>query len=420
VGLLSLYFGICACTITAAPLYRAFRANRFKSHAEAGTAALKAGEFARAEGLFLKSLRYAMTSRREWVQALIACTYNLGLALFRQRKYEQAAARFEEVVRLCSSRAPHWDLLLNAQNLLAQAYAKLGRYQETVTLYSWALEFIAEHPSSRGRLSAFQNGLGVAYMNLGEYGRALENLERSVELERQLEGDLEKASTHARFNLGVLYQQSGELDQAERIEEEVLTIREKASGRKDRSVAMVIANMAWLRCQQKRYEEAEALASEALTLLEGVAFEDAAAENKERRANVLHTLAVLRTRSRRLEEADELFTQAKVIRVGLLPPDHPRLLSLYGDIAELRMAQGRLAEAEDLLTAARNLLEAKLGTRHPHLAAVVYRLGVLRARQGRTAEAKDLLAAALAVKTRTAPRHPETEDCRKALEELAR
>jgi tetratricopeptide (TPR) repeat protein len=386
-------------------LYRAILARRFRACEEAGRAGLQAGDLGRAEELLAKSLRFA--GRNRCLRgARMACIHNLGLAQFRQGKFEEAAARMEEVVSLCSSQQRHSKLLPKSLNLLARIYWALGRCQEPITLYTWMLDFVAEHNSGGDRLKGAHNELGVAYMRAGDYERAAQNLEQAVALERQSDG--EKSSTFARSNRGALHQWSGEFEQAERIWKEVLAIREKSTGEGGDRAARIRVNLAWLRCQQKRYEEAESLAREAL----------AALEDDRNRGYAFHTLAILCTASERLDEADELFARVIQIRLGLMVRDHPDLLRMQADIAMLRMTQGRITEADELLNTARPPLEEKLGAQHPDVAAMLYRLGLLRARQARTAEATDLFQAALAVKSRLAPAHPETEDCRKALEDL--
>jgi len=358
--------------------------------------------------LLVRSLRYADVGRHKQRSYALACMHNLGISLLRQGKYAEAALRMEEVVRLCSSKEPHSGQTINSLALLAKIYWSLGRFQPPVTVCTWILDFITEHPSLAGKLAAGHNDLATAYLRTGDYGRALANLERAVELERQSDGDPEKASTFARSNRAVLHEKTDEFEQAERMLEEVLAIREKSTDEKDDRAARSRVNLAWLRCQQKRFQEAEDLACRAL--------EDI--QSNRVRGYAFHTLAVLCTASGRLDEADPLFAQVMEIRLGLMVQDHPDILRLDADIAVLRMAQGRIAEADELLSIARPLLEAKLGVRHPDVAAVLYRLGLLRVRQGRAREAKDLLGAALAIKTHLAPAHPETEDCRKALEEL--
>jgi tetratricopeptide (TPR) repeat protein len=389
-------------------VYRAFRAHQYKVYEQAGRAALNEGAPGVAEELLTKSLRYADVQHPKQRRYALACMHNLGMSLLRQGKYDEAAARLEEVAGLCSSAEPHASQTISSLALLGKIYWSMGRVQQPITVCNWILDFITEHPSVRGKLAGGHSDLASAYLRAGDYGRALVNLEKAVELERQFDGDPENASTFARSNRGVLHQKTGEFEQAEKIWEEVLAIREKSTDEKDDRPARIRANLAWLRCQQKRFQEAEDLARQVLDKI----------KSKRARGHVLQTLAVLCTVSGRLDEADGLFAQVSEIRLGLMVHDHPEILRLNADVAMLRMAQGRMAEAEDLLINARPLMEAKLGGRHPDVAEVLYRFGLLRERQGRTVEAKDLFESALAIKTRTAPAHPETEDCRKALEEL--
>jgi tetratricopeptide (TPR) repeat protein len=238
--------------LSAVPLYHAYRLRRFQAYQRAGAAALRAGEPGAAEVLLLNGLRFAETYRPNLREAKMACAQNLGVALFRKSKYDEALTRVEEVVRECSSWRPHSDLLLSALKLLARTYWALGRCHEPVTLYTWILDFATEHSSTPDRLSAAHSELGLAYLHAGDYGRARVNLERAVALERQSDDDLEKRSTSARWNRGVLHESAGEFEQANLIWEEVLAILEKPPGGEPPRLARIRANLAWLRRQQKR------------------------------------------------------------------------------------------------------------------------------------------------------------------------
>ena len=65
------------------------------------------------------------------------------------------------------------------------------------------------------------------------------------------------------------------------------------------------------------------------------------------------------------------------------------------------------------------MLQAKLPADHPLIAAALLRMGQLRVKQGRPEEAKSRLESALAIYERKVPKHPETLECRQALEALA-
>jgi tetratricopeptide (TPR) repeat protein len=401
----------CLCSLTAAPLYHRYLFRRLKEYEAAGRLAMHGNDLGRAAELLSKSLKYGNAETPSLRPLTIAAMHNLGVALFRSGKFAEAAAHAEETVRLLALLEPHSSQMTNSLALLTQIYESLGRFEEPVTLRTWMLDFITEHPSLAGKLAAGNNDLGLAYMRMGDYERAQSYFETALDLERRNDGDPEKVSTFARMNLGALYERSGEFEQAEELWNEALSLR-TSLGHVGERTARIRTNLAWLHCLQTRFDEAEGLARQALAELEtGTGME-------RTRGSILHTLALVCTRTGRLDEADGLFIEVRQIRSALYVADHPTLLRLEGDIAMLRLVQGRPEEADDLLTAALKGLEDKLIPQHPDLAATRHRLGTLRAQQGRTTEARALLAAALETKKRLAPRHPETIECRKALEDL--
>jgi tetratricopeptide (TPR) repeat protein len=397
---------LCICFFAAKPIYGSILEARFKKYAEAGTAALQDGRLPEAEQFLRKSLSYTQVQTIQLRNMMIGCKQNLAQALIRLRRYAEAATQAEDAVRLLTTYAPNRADFVNALQILAETYDQLARYQEAVTVYTWAIDHLSELRSGQSALLPSYMNLSIALLRAGEYGKALAKILTAVELEKLKDPD--EAATGARLRLAHVHQERGEFPEAERVYAEVLRIREAKFGRKHEKTALAIANIAWLRCLEGRYEESDTLAREAL---EGLADAKAGAE-------VQHTMAVVCTRTGRCGEAEDLFSRVLAIRTESLIPDHPALSALKADIAELRMAQGRFDDAEALLAAAQASIESKLGADHPDVAGVYYKLARLRIRQSRPAEAKPLLEAALKTMTRTAPGHPNTAGCRAAYEAL--
>jgi len=302
-------------------------------------------------------------------------------------------------------RNPNSPGLLLALARLAHVLHRLGRYEEAVTPRVEALNFIAGHPSETEREFTLRILLGVAYMEAGDYDNALHHLLWAAGAERKGHAAENGSATAARSSLGVLYMRRGEFAEAEQLYGELIAIHSE----KDVKLFIERANFAWLRFLQGKYDESEALALEAV----------AAAPDEKSQNAPLHTLALLRTRSNSFAQADELFSRVEAERRRCFPADHPKVAALDCDRATLRIAQGQSTAADDLLRGALAMLQAKLPADHPLIAAALLRMGQLRVKQGRPEEAKSRLESALAIYERKVPKHPETLECRQALEALA-
>jgi len=402
-----LAYVLLSAAAAATACYQALRFFQFHRALASGLEFLKEGRAAEAERV-LSSVPPCRESNARALPVAAMCRHNLAVALLRQRKYPEAFSVIDEVVHYYANRSPDNPHMLNALLLLARVLYKLGRYEEIVTPLKRARDFTDEHVDASSRAADIRIKLGVAYMRVGRYNKALEYLLPAAERERQSTSADRTTETQARFSLGALYLHRGNLVEAESIQEEVLATRLTESGRGDVKTLQVITNTAWLRLLQGKYDEAEALAMEVA----------AAAQGYEWRANSLHTLAILFTRSNRFEEAGELFSRVRQERRREFPDDHPELAKLQCDLATLRMGQGKVDAADDLLRSAREMLEAKLAGEHPLIGLVLFRTGQLRVKQGRPIEAKPLLESALAIYERTAPQHPDAVECRRALEAL--
>lgn len=95
--------------------------------------------------------------------------YNLGVALSKEGKVEEAIPHFEKSIDL----NPYF---LDGYFAMGNSYVALGRYEDATKYYLKALEINPDDPEVR------QN-LGIAYSNVGKTEEAIGELEKAIELQ---------------------------------------------------------------------------------------------------------------------------------------------------------------------------------------------------------------------------------------------
>jgi DNA-binding SARP family transcriptional activator len=134
----------------------------------------------------------------------------IGRAHERQGAFDQALAAYGEARRLLPGR-PDSPAAVRLMDGLATVYVRLGRYGEAAALCQEALDWVGAHPDAPAAPEAeawVRNTLGMACLHGSDYPQAVANLQRSLDLKRQLGDRLGEATLLN--NLGVVYYHCGE------------------------------------------------------------------------------------------------------------------------------------------------------------------------------------------------------------------
>jgi tetratricopeptide (TPR) repeat protein len=126
----------------------------------------------------------------------------------------------------------------NALGNLGLAYLYLGEYQRAIAYYEQALVISREIGDRRGEGTALGN-LGLAYYSLGEYQRAIETLEQRLVIAREI-GDRRGEGT-ALGNLGLAYANLGDYQRAIEYYEQALAVMRDLGDR--RAEGSILGNL---------------------------------------------------------------------------------------------------------------------------------------------------------------------------------
>ncbi|MDH3271079.1 MAG: tetratricopeptide repeat protein, partial [Gemmatimonadota bacterium] len=152
--------------------------------------------------------------------------------------------------------------------VLAEAYDRLGRYDEELEVAERGLDLMREqYPSDHPDLARALNTLGWALHQAGNRDRAAAVLENAVDMRRRLGRPYRAELARSLNDLGVVRSVLGESGAAEALHREAFTIRRAALGDSDRATGVSASNLAAVLYEQGEFEEARREAELALELL---------------------------------------------------------------------------------------------------------------------------------------------------------
>ncbi|MEG4848269.1 CHAT domain-containing protein, partial [Microcoleus sp. F10-C6] len=118
---------------------------------------------------------------------------------------------------------------------LGIAYHDLGQYDKAIEFYEQSLEISREIGYRQGEADSLRN-LGIAYHDLGQYDKAIEFYEQSLEIKREI-GD-RKGEAISLSNLGSDYHDLGQYDKAIAFHKQSLEIKREIGDRKGEAISL--------------------------------------------------------------------------------------------------------------------------------------------------------------------------------------
>ncbi|MHA7943950.1 tetratricopeptide repeat-containing sensor histidine kinase [Formosa sp. 3Alg 14/1] len=152
-------------------------------------------------------------------------------------------------------------------NIMALAYKNLGEYPKAIDNFMQCLKYSKQTENQVQEANAYQN-IATLYLLQEEYKKAAENLDRAANLYREI-GDDDGVLTTL-FNFANILKEEGKFDQARTHYQTVLGYREKEGNKA--VVAYVNINLSQMLVEEGRCEEAVIALKKTLVLLEELNF----------------------------------------------------------------------------------------------------------------------------------------------------
>jgi len=238
--------------------------------------------------------------------------------------------------------------------------------------------------------AAIRQTIGNAYLDMGLYPQALEQLERTVAIRRQTLGEDHPDTLQSMNNMSVLYLQQGEAPRAEPLFEHILEVRRRILGEENPDTLISMNNLAAVYRTEGKYAQAEPLVVKSLAIKRRVL-----GEIHHSTAMAWNNLAAVYRLEGRLAEAEPLQLKAVEVWRAVNGDEGPETLTSMNGLAMLYQAERRYAEAEAVWTKVLEVQRRILGPKHPNTLDVMASLGEVEIQQQKYAPAEPLVREAL-------------------------
>ncbi|GEM_PF-5245664 len=153
-------------------------------------------------------------------ELIFATAYDLGNLQFYMGAWEAALRSFSQCLQMPFQQ----DLYHIVHNSLGMVYKSKGEWDKAIEFFQKSLDGKEKIEDVRGMAVTFNN-LGLAYQDKGEWDKAIEFYQKALEISKK-DGDVHgMAITYG--NLGIVYQLKGEWDKAIEFYQKALAGKEK-------------------------------------------------------------------------------------------------------------------------------------------------------------------------------------------------
>jgi eukaryotic-like serine/threonine-protein kinase len=300
------------------------------------------------------------------------------------------------------------------RNTMGQTYTDLGLYPEARTQLERALDLRrqvlgAKNPETLKTMER----LGYVAFLQGKYPEAESVLGNTLEMQRRVFGSEYPDTLKSMDDLAVVYREQGKYPQAEALGAQVLDIRRRTLGPEHPDTLASMNSLAIVYRNQGKYEQAEALSSQTL----GIRRRVLGPEHPDTLRS-MNNLANVYINEDKYEQAEALYSQSLEIRRHVLGPDHPETLQSMVNLSIAYFAEGKFAQAEALDNQVVEIQRRVLGPEHPKTLSSMHSLATAFLAQGKYTQAESLDRQTLEIRRRIlGPEHPDTLS---SLDDLAR
>ncbi len=227
--------------------------------------------------------------------------------------------------------------------------------------------------------------IGIAYLAIGEYDAAQEQLVESADLFRRSLGENDPETLRSDSTLANLYFYQGDIDKTETLFREIAVKRERILGEEHPDTLTSWNNLAVMYLVRRKYEDALALHTKVLKIRTRILGED-----DPDTLSSMHNLANVYGRLRRMDESMAMNKKVLEARKRVLPEGHPDIFKSMNNIAINHEIMKNYSEAERYHLKILQARERYLGEGHPETLKSVNNLITIYYSQGQVDKAMAL------------------------------
>ena len=252
--------------------------------------------------------------------------------------------------------------------------------------------------------AAIRDTIGVTYMDLGLYPEARTQLQRALELHRQVQGASNPKTLRTLDYLGHTAYDEGKYPEAEALLSQALEMQRRTLGPENPDTLDTLNNLAANYWSEGKYQQAEALYTPTLEVQRRVF----GPENSNT-LNSINNLANVYFSEGKYAQAEPLYGQVLEISNRVMGPEHPSTLQAMNNLAGAYLSEGKYAQAEALYIQVLEISRRVLGPEHPSTLTPAMNLASVYYKQSKYPQAEAIYSQTLEIQRRVlGPEHPST------------
>jgi serine/threonine protein kinase/tetratricopeptide (TPR) repeat protein len=298
--------------------------------------------------------------------------------------------------------------------MLGETYRYLGESPRAIQQLERAVELRTaglgpDHPDTLNS----QSELAIAYREVGQFDKAIPLLERTLAAKKRVLGSDHVDTLDSQRALGVVYRSCGRLDEAISLYEQTLASQRRKLGPDFPDTLATQNTLAVAYRQSGRVDEAITLLEQSLS-----GFRSKLGPEHANTLNVQHNLAAAYLAAGRIAEATDLLERTRAAQMRNLGPNHPETLHTQNQLARAYLDGGRIEQSITLFESTLTARKSKLGPKHLDTLWTMHGLALAYARSALPERAEPLFQEVLDV--RRAKMSPGHRDIAATLDDFGR
>jgi eukaryotic-like serine/threonine-protein kinase len=252
--------------------------------------------------------------------------------------------------------------------------------------------------------ASIRETVGRTYMGLGLYPEARKQLQRALELRRQVLGAENAKTLKSVWLVGRVALMQGKYAEAEVLDSQALEAQRRILGPEHPDSLRSTSDLASVYDYEGKYAQAEGLFAQSLEAEKRVF-------GPEHRDSLesMNGLGIVYLHEGKFPQAEALLAQALEIWKRVAGPEHPDTLTVMGNLTNAYLNERKFPQAEALAIQTLEIRKRVLGPEHPVTAASMNTLATVYDHEGKYAQAEALLTETLEMwKQMLGPEHPDT------------
>jgi serine/threonine protein kinase/Tfp pilus assembly protein PilF len=252
--------------------------------------------------------------------------------------------------------------------------------------------------------AAIRDTIGVTYMDLGLYAEARTQLQRALELRRQVQGARNPKTLRTLDYLGHTAYDQGKYPEAEALLSQALEMQRRVLGPENPDTLDTLNNLAADYWSEGKYAQAEALYTPSLEVQRRVF-----GPESSNTLNSMNNLANVYFSEGKYAQAEPLYAQVLEISNRVMGPEHPSTLQAMNNLAGAYLSEGKYTQAEALYIQVLEISRRVLGPEHPSTLTPGMNLASVYYKQSKFPQAEAIYSQTLEIQRRVlGPEHSST------------